>query len=45
MAALAARAEGDSSLSESKIENAEQAVTAETLLAQNDQLRKQLSIE
>src|SRR5438552_16515302 len=38
-------AEGDSSLSESKIENAEQAVTAETLLAQNDQLRKQLSIE
>src|SRR6266496_4303440 len=37
-------AEGDSSLSESKIENAEQAVTAETLLAQNDQLRKQLSI-
>ena len=38
-------AEGDSSLSESKIENAEQAVTAETLLAQNEQLRKQLSIE
>jgi hypothetical protein len=32
-------------LSESKIENAEQAVTAETLLAQNEQLRKQLSIE
>src|SRR5207248_7998043 len=38
-------AEGDSSLSESKIENVEQAVTAETLLAQNEQLRKQLSIE
>ena len=38
-------AEGDSSLAESKIENAEQAVTAETLLAQNEQLRKQLSIE
>ncbi len=38
-------AEGNSSLSESKIENAEQAVTAETLLAQNEQLRKQLSIE
>ena len=36
---------GDSSLSESKIENVEQAVTAETLLAQNEQLRKQLSIE
>jgi hypothetical protein len=32
-------------LSESKIENAEHAVTAETLLAQNEQLRKQLSIE
>src|SRR6266478_3448358 len=45
MAASAARAQGDSSLSESKIENAEQAVTAEALLAQNEQLRKQLSIE
>jgi hypothetical protein len=32
-------------LSESKIENAEHAVTAETSLAQNEQLRKQLSIE
>src|SRR6266568_2195375 len=38
-------AEGNSSLPESKIENAEQAVTAETLLAQNEQLRKQLSME
>src|SRR5881398_651735 len=45
MLARGLAAEGDSSLSESKIENAEQAVTAETLLAQNDQLRKQLSIE
>ena len=35
----------DSSLSESKIENAEHAVTAETLLAHSEQLRKQLSIE
>src|SRR5437870_5473061 len=38
-------AEGSSSLSKSKIENAEHAVTAETLLAQNEDLRKQLSIE
>ena len=38
-------AEGNGSLSESKIENAEHAVTAETLLAQNEDLRKQLSIE
>jgi len=38
-------AEGNSSLSESKIENAEHAVTAETLLAQNEDLRKQLSID
>ncbi len=38
-------AEGNSSLSESKVENAEHAVTAETLLAQNEDLRKQLSIE
>jgi hypothetical protein len=38
-------AEGNSSLSESKIENAEQTVTAETLLAQTKDLRKQLSIE
>src|SRR5207245_7080563 len=45
MLARGLAAEGDSSLLESKIENAEQAVTAETLLAQNEQLRKQLSIE
>jgi hypothetical protein len=32
-------------LSESKIENAEHAATSETLLAQNEDLRKQLSIE
>src|SRR6266511_2425692 len=38
-------AEGNSSLSESKIENAEHAVTAETLLAQSQELRRQLSIE
>ena len=37
-------AEGNSSLSESKVENAEHAVTAETLLAQNEELRRQLSI-
>jgi hypothetical protein len=45
MLARGLAAEGDSSLSESKIENGEQAVTAETLLAQNKQLQKQLSIE
>ncbi len=38
-------AEGNSSLPESKIENAEHAVTAETLLAQTEELRRQLSIE
>jgi hypothetical protein len=38
-------AEGNSSLSESKIENAEHAVTAEMLLAQTEELRRQLSIE
>ena len=38
-------AEGNSSLSESKIENAEHTVTAERLLAQTEDLRKQLSIE
>jgi hypothetical protein len=32
-------------LSESKIENAEQKITAESLLAQNEDLRKQLSIQ
>ena len=37
-------AEGNSSLSESKVENPEHAVTAETLLAQNEELRRQLSI-
>jgi len=37
-------AEGNSSLSESKVENAEHAVTAEMLLAQNEELRRQLSI-
>jgi hypothetical protein len=35
----------NSSLSESKIENAEHAVRAEKLLEQNEQLQKQLSIE
>jgi hypothetical protein len=38
-------AEGNSSLSESKIENAEHTVTAERLLTRNEDLRKQLSIE
>lgn len=38
-------AEGNSSLSESKIENAETKVTAAALLAQNEDLRRQLSIE
>src|SRR5436853_5956642 len=38
-------AEGNSSLSESKIESAEQRITAESLLAQNEDLRKQLSIQ
>ena len=38
-------AEGNSSLSESKIENAEHAATSEALLSQNEDLRKQLSIE
>ena len=37
-------AEGDSSLSESKIESAEHAVTASALLTQNEELRRQLSI-
>ncbi|HXP35052.1 MAG TPA: hypothetical protein VN827_05870, partial [Chthoniobacterales bacterium] len=32
-------------MSESKIENAEQKITAESLLAQNENLRKQLSIQ
>jgi chromosome segregation ATPase len=38
-------AQGNSSLSESKVENEEQAVTAAALLAQNEDLRKQLSIQ
>jgi hypothetical protein len=38
-------AEGNSSLSESKNENADHAGTAETLLTQNEQLRRQLSID
>jgi hypothetical protein len=38
-------AEGNSSLSESKIENADRAARAETLLTQNEQLRRQLSID
>jgi hypothetical protein len=38
-------AEGNSSLSESKIENAERSVTAAALLAQNEDLRRQLSIQ
>jgi hypothetical protein len=38
-------AEGNSSLSESKIEDAERGVTAAALLAQNEELRRQLSIQ
>ena len=38
-------AEGNSSLSESKVENAEHAVTAGALLVQNEELRRQLSVE
>jgi hypothetical protein len=38
-------AEGNSSLSESKIESAEQKITAESLLGQNEDLGKQLSIQ
>jgi len=38
-------AEGNSSLSESKIENAEPSVNAAALLGQNEGLRRQLSIE
>jgi hypothetical protein len=38
-------AQGNSSLSESKIENANRAGTGETLLTQNEQLRRQLSID
>jgi hypothetical protein len=48
VAASVALAQGNSSLTESKIENAEPrqgAVTAEALLAQNEDFRKQLSIQ
>jgi hypothetical protein len=38
-------AEGDGSLSESKIENAERSVTATALLEQNEDLQRQLSIQ
>jgi hypothetical protein len=38
-------AEGNSSLSESKVENAERSVTAAALLAQSEDLRRQLSIQ
>jgi hypothetical protein len=37
-------AEGNSSLSESKIENADTKVTAATLLSQNEELRRELSL-
>jgi hypothetical protein len=40
-----AQAQNGSSLTESKIENAETKVTAEALLAQNEDLRKQLSVQ
>jgi hypothetical protein len=48
VAASAAKAQGNSSLTESKIENAQPrqgGVTAESLLRQNEELRKQLSIQ
>src|SRR6266849_323145 len=45
VAASVAQAQGNSSLTESKVENAETKVTAEALLAQNEDLRKQLSIQ
>ena len=45
IAASVAQANGNSSLTESKIENAETKVTAEAVLAQNEELRKQLSIQ
>jgi hypothetical protein len=38
-------AQGNSSLSESKVENAERTVTAGALLGQNEELRQQLSIQ
>jgi hypothetical protein len=42
---VCARAQGNSSLSESKMEHAEYAVTADALLSQNEELQRQLSIE
>jgi len=45
VAASVAQAQGNSSLTESKIENAETKVTAEALLSQNEDLRQQLSIQ
>jgi len=45
VAASVAQGQGNSSLTESKMENAETKVTAETLLWQNEELRKQLSIQ
>src|SRR5438874_11554412 len=45
VAASVAQGQGNSSLTESKIENAETKVTAEMLLRQNEELRKQLSIQ
>ena len=44
VAASAVQAQGNSSLSESKIDTAAHPAAAEPLLEQNDQLRKQLSI-
>src|SRR5207245_11402426 len=38
-------AQGNSSLSESKVENEERAVTGAALLEQNEDLRKQLSLQ
>ena len=38
-------AEGNSSLSESKVENVEPSATAAALLGQNEELRRQLSVE
>jgi septal ring factor EnvC (AmiA/AmiB activator) len=45
VAASVAQAQGNSSLTESKIESAETKVTAEALVAQNEALRRQLSIQ
>jgi septal ring factor EnvC (AmiA/AmiB activator) len=45
VAAPVAQAQGNSSLTESKIENAETKVTAAALLAQNEDLHRQLSIQ